>query len=282
MNDHKSIIDLAKEATRPPETPQDTSPEPTRRVNPKSDPHGASIDAALKSLLSKVEDKKGWVPLNLPSKGFAGYQDTINIRAFLFEDEKILRSIQNISGGDKIINSLISRCTEGVEVEDLCIFDKTYILFKLREISYGDEYTIEGQCSECLEANELTVNISELVVNYATDELVKEVTLPDSQVIATIRPVLSKDEVLFKKASDIMDNLWRFVVSIGGHTERMIVQKFITQTTAKDITVIRETLLDEKAGLDMRIRFECNSCGSEEKMALPLNDNFFAVSSQQE
>ena len=97
-----------------------------------------------------------------------------------------------------------------------------------------------------------------------------------------MRPVMCKDEDLFKKASDIMDNLWRFVVSVGGHTERMIIQKFITQTTAKDISVIRESIMDEKSGLDMNVRFLCNSCGSEEKTTLPLNDHFFSVSSPQD
>ena len=58
MNDHKSIIDLAKEATRPPEPTQTTSSESASVPDPKSDPHGASIDAALKELLANVEVKK--------------------------------------------------------------------------------------------------------------------------------------------------------------------------------------------------------------------------------
>ena len=282
MNDQKSIIDLAKEATRPPESTQATSSEPARIVNPKEDPKGASIDATLKSLLSNVEGKKGWIPLDLPSKGFAGYPETISIRPFNFEDEKLLRSIQNVSKGDVVINNLISRCVQGVDSQDLTIFDKTYVLFKLREISYGNEYIIQGQCGACGEENELSVNLSDIPIKYATEGLVRDITLPDSQVVAKIRPVLSKDEVLFKKASDIMDNLWKFVVSINGHTERMIIQKFITQTTGKDVTVIREAVMEEKAGMDMKVRFECNSCASEERTVLPLNESFFSVSSPQE
>ncbi len=162
MNNKKSIIDLAKEATRPPsgEIPTPSNAEaPPAPVNPKQDPQGASIDAALKSLLSNVEDKKAWLPLTLPSMGFAGYSKEIRIRAFTFEDEKILRGIQNANQGDKVITQLISRCVEGVDVADLTIFDKTFLLFKLREISYGDEYNIEGECGGCGTPNELLVTL---------------------------------------------------------------------------------------------------------------------------
>jgi len=282
MNDQKSIIDLAKEATRPPETTQAPSSEPARKVNPKNDPHGASIDAALKDLLSNVESKKGWISVNLPSNGFAGYPKTVEVRAFTFEDEKVLRNVKNIKDGEAVISNLISRCVKGVNVQDITVFDKTFLLFKLRELSYGDTYTIEGNCGSCSEKNELVVTLSELGVIYTEQELEKNITLPDSQVVVKMRPVLCKDETLFKKASDIMDNLWRFVVSVGGHTERMIIQKFITQTTAKDISVIRESIMDEKSGLDMKVRFLCNSCGSEEDTLLPLNDHFFSVSSPQD
>ena len=144
MTENKSIIDLARAAeARPAPTEQ---PPPTREETLEPE-EGSAPKEILSELLKNVQSKIGWSQLRLPSAGFNPSKiETIEIRPFTFEDERLLRTTKTISQGELIVEQLISRCIKGIEYKDLLLIDKNYILFKLREISYGDSYDIKVAC----------------------------------------------------------------------------------------------------------------------------------------
>lgn len=278
MTEEKTILDLAKSNMAAPDT-RDT-PAQVPASNQISEDN--SVSKALDDLLSKVTAKGGWIPVKLPSLGKynEGVGDTIEIKPFNFEDEKILRSVTSITDIKSAITTLFHRCTKGIPYPEMSLVDKGYILYKLREISYGNEYPIEAECASCQEKNELVVELDKLGTTYVENDAGPEisVTLPDSEVEAVIRVPRTADDVYLENPALIMDNLWRFVVRLGKYDERTVIQNFLSKTSARDAAVIRETAFGSGVGLDSKVRFKCIRCGNDQSADLPLNENFFSVS----
>tara|TARA_R110002167_G_scaffold210850_6_gene415350 strand:+ start:180 stop:1043 length:864 start_codon:yes stop_codon:yes gene_type:complete len=284
MTENKSIIDLARAAeARPLNTEQPSTPPPTGEQPPKPSKTGEPEEGSapkeiLAELLKNVQSKIGWSQLRLPSAGFNPSKiDTIEIRPFTFEDEKLLRTTKTLSQGELIVEQLITRCIRGIEYKDLLLTDKNYILFKLREISYGDEYDIKAVCNTCEAENELKVELSKLPVIYAesAEDLEYKATLPDSGVEVTVKALRLEDEAILANPVTLIDNMWRLVESIGGHTERTVKQGFITGTTVKDISVIRNAIFGGGVGMQTKVNYVCNSCDTGDVLELPINEGFF-------
>mgnify|MGYP003643922209 CR=1 FL=1 len=285
MTEEKSIIDLARAAeNRTTERGQSPKPSPQGEHPERPSQEEREAEAPkqiLADLLKNVQSKIGWSALKLPSSGFnSSNVETIEIRPFTFEDEKLLRTTKTLSQGELIIQQLISRCIRGIEYKDLLLTDKNYILFKLREISYGDSYDIKAICTTCEAENELQVKLSELPVVFAesVEDLENTFTLPDSGVEISIKALKVEDEALLGQVDQLMDNLWRLVESVGGHTERTVKQGFIAGTTAKDISVIRNSVFGDNLGMQTQVNFICNACDTRGSLDLPINEGFFDAS----
>jgi len=280
MSEEKSIIDLAAaaqsgSAKAPAPVATGEALKPTQR---RDDVAREAPSEILDELLKHVKSKITWAELKLPSAGFSDSKvESIEIRPFTFEDEKVLRTAKTIADGTKIIEKLITRCMRGIEYNELLVPDKNYILYKLREISYGDKYDINLTCNNCGSDNELQVELSKLPVQYAEgpEDLVKTVILPDSEVEVVLEALKVPQESLFQSTDDLFDNLWRLVSSINGHTERTVKQGFIKGTTARDIAKIRQSITDEGIGIQTKVNFICNACENHETLELPLNETFF-------
>lgn len=290
MTENKSIIDLARESgnvTNPVEPQESYEKAQEQASNPKTRPQAnsseqdTSLRDTLAQLLAKVEEKTSWVTVNLPTAGvFTDGVGSVELRPFTFEDEKILRSIQKVADGGNVINTLIQRCTKDLDFNNLSLVDKNFILFKLREMSYGNDYGIEVDCNSCGLTNELNVELDKLPIKYAdlTSSKSTNVVLPDSEVTVEYTYPTASDEKFLNNPGHLMDNIWRFVKSINGHSERMIIQGFITKTSGKDITVLRKAIFDNEFGLQTKVNFLCNSCGDDSVIELPINESFFDVS----
>lgn len=286
MTEEKTIIDLASKGQAPPNPRGDVAqgaPEAAKRPQVRREEAKGSdaISEALNELLSKVEAKKDWVTLKLPSNGvFNEGVSEIEVRPFVYEDERILRSVTKASEGLKAVETLMERCVRGISYRDLSLYDKHYLLFKLREISYGAEYPVEIECQACGEVNALAIQLDQLVVNYASEdhEYPKAVKLPDSEVTAFVTCPRAHHERMFSDPNALTEKLWQFVERLDGYNDRGVIQAFLSKTTAKDITLLRQEIFSDKIGIDTNVRFKCRDCNADEVMTLPMNENFFSVS----
>ena len=279
MTEDKSIIDLARAGQEPPQA-QDPAPAQPKAAPPSNSKDArADITDALDSLLTKVKDKFNWIPIKLPGAGLLGTPAVVNIRPFNFEDEKILRNIKKISDGAIVVQKLIERCVEDLDYSTLSLVDKNYILFKLREVSYGDNYNVEVTCPQCSEINSLGILFSELPVVYATTEILADlkVTLPDSEVVVSYKLPTVAEEALLADTANLLDHLWRFIKDINGHTERMVIQGFLPKTTARDVATLREEVFNSSIGLQTQVGFICNKCSTDSVIDLPITESFFNV-----
>jgi hypothetical protein len=275
----KTIIDLARERNIPKGDEPKTAPRPQMRRDQESE--ASDIKDAISDLLKKVESKKGWSTIELPTRGvFNNGIKEVRIRPFTYEDERILRSVTKVNDGVRAVSTLMERCVEGIPYEELSLYDKQFLLFKLREISYGNEYPVEIECRSCGEENSLAVELDKLGVNYVDPDLEHPtpVFLPDSEVTAYVKCPRAKDEAILSNPAALTDALWKFVEKIETYNDRGVIQGFLTKTTAKDITKLRQSIFSQGIGLNLDVRFVCKHCGADELLTLPINESFFSVS----
>jgi len=301
----KSLIEMAREhmdsqGANPeqgvdiPEQPA-ISPERVAGIQPAPTPEPSSTDIpvasevfdgtvkdAMGDLLGDMSVNDEWRPLELPSRGKAYVESDgfVQVKPFTFAEERKLRSIKHANQGSKIIKSLFQSCVMGLDYDSMTMADKNYILFKLREISYGDEYTIAAECPMCESKNSLTLNISQVPVEYAKDDYKEPIALklPDSkQTLVYVTPRCN-DEKFLENMELLTDNLWRFMISIGKYKDERIKKEFLKSTTVKDVVYFREQLVKGGYGMKSDMSYECAGCGEVNETQIPFNESFFSVS----
>jgi hypothetical protein len=77
----------------------------------------------------------------------------------------------------------------------------------------------------------------------------------------------------------LTENLQLVIMSVLGVTDRMKVNSFVRRMHASDTAAIREWLRDNSPGIDATINLNCQECGQEFQMELPITASFF-VSTQ--
>jgi hypothetical protein len=199
----------------------------------------------------------------------------ITLRAMTFEDERNMMSKKNVNVD--VLNTLLGRCLENVDVGQLLQMDKLYLIMKLREISYGAEYKAQINCAGCRKDNEVQFDLSKLAVNPVDDDFSDPLTveLPILKKTIKVRLPRVSDERYFANAEQAINNLWRFVEEIDGHDEKSIISKVIPQLPLKDAHALLDAMGASQFGIDTKVRFVCNYCNFNEVMELPITADFF-------
>ena len=233
--------------------------------------------AKKKTVDEMVDDILADVPYNatntvtLPSGGVA------TIRPITFEEEKQILSLSKKGVDPSLV--LLDNCVEDIDKSDILLVDKIYLLFKLRELSFGSVYKFVVGCPSCHQENRIAVDLNAMPV-VSMDDLGREVDidLPMCKKPAVVKLASVNDEKYISDTELLMDNLWRFVASINGVDNDMVIQKVIKKLPAGDINTMISTIMCEGYGLTTEIRVQCSNCGHESVMELPLNKNFFSAS----
>lgn len=199
----------------------------------------------------------------------------ITIRPMTFEDEKALVSAKK---NQDPVNLVLQRCTTNIKIADLLSIDKLYLIMKLREISYGDDYNTLLICSHCQAENPTTVQLSQLNVNPVPDDFEDPltITLPVIKKDVKVRLPRVRDERMLMDPEDALNQIWRFVTEVDGHTDKSIVAAVVDKLPLKDVRTILNAMKSDY-GVDTKVTFECNNCGGVTVVDLPIDANFFDV-----
>lgn len=238
-----------------------------------------SEDEQLEQLLEHLPAESD-IFVEVPSKGIPYFNKVspVQIRPLTFADEKAL-STGTRSAQFNAANYLLDKCVLNVKIEHLLMMDKLFLLLKLREISYGNDYNIKVACKHCNYENQLTLELNRLLVNYVPDDMefrVREVYLDKIKKNATVSLITVSDEQ-FLASGDIYSNLWRFVRKLGDIENEAIIQKAITKLPISDVHRIVNELTLSEYGVQPQIRFNCDSCSQSNLVNLPIDENFFSV-----
>lgn len=237
----------------------------------------------------------------LPSQGKV-YESPVNanlkLRSMTTEEE--MKRLGHSPNVYKMFSDIIDDCLvgekPGISVYDMCLGDYQYLLYKLRTVTYGPEYTIQTICPHCGTLNTVTINLESLNVRKYSEEInkAKELQLPVSKKLIKLKLQTPRmlDEVdkqtkeLNKKSSDniesaVLFNLMSLIDTIDGvKYEDTKKEIFIRKLPMRDVSKILNAAknLIKKLGIDTNVTCSCSACKQEYETSLPITGEFFGPS----
>lgn len=237
----------------------------------------------------------------LPSNGVVYPSDsplhgvsTINIRAMTAREEDILTSRALIKQG-KVISTLLQSCMtdKSIDTSKMITGDRNAVMIALRITGYGSEYSAEVECPSCKARGKGEFDLSSLSIKPLEIEPVRqgenlfEFQLPVSKKLVHFRFLTGADEEEIqvlqerkKKLGNQSDSLvttrLQFCIqSIDGKTDKALISSFAKSMPARDSLMLRSYIDKNEPGINMRVEYECSSCGESSEVALPLGASFF-------
>tara|TARA_Y100000114_G_scaffold78526_1_gene72265 strand:- start:7926 stop:8681 length:756 start_codon:yes stop_codon:yes gene_type:complete len=240
---------------------------------------GDARDEALNSLFNDASDET-LIITELPSKGkfYPGFQG-VEIKPLTFLDEQKILSAKDTKSD--IVSKLLEKTIDGVVVDDLLSMDKMFLLMKVRELSYGENYEFSITCPACSSEIKTSLVLSEhLNMTQVSDDLSdpREIELPKLKVKAEVRFPRSREEIFLSNGEEVYKNIYRFVVSINEIKDPVFISKALKRMHIMDIKKIVSEITKNEYGIDPRFIFECPECTHTETMAVPMDVSFFSVS----
>lgn len=240
-----------------------------------SEKEHSPLNSALEELFKDSNSNESVIE-TLPSKGI-GYRNIpaeITVNTLTFEDEKHLTTLDLDSN---FVDELLKRCTNIEDPGSLYLFDKLFAIVMMRKASFGDSVKLKATCRSCASDNNLEVNISELPVDYVSDDFKGyiEVDLVDLNKKAKVRLATGSDQDLLSTKDKILDNLWRFILDIGGYNEAPIINAAIKKLTSRDVKLLIDALRFDEAGIQTNAHFICSNCNTKGTTSIPFTEAFF-------
>lgn len=232
---------------------------------------------------------------NIPTRGYL-YSDSededikrgvVRLRPMTLKDEEILSNQTYIKNGSVFRRVLDSCMLNDFEAKNFTPYDVYYLIYVLREITYGQDYEFEIPCigEKCDKKIKYEMKMSEVEFDELEEKVepVKTVKLPVSNFTVSIKYQTVGDEenarkietdcgeqarVLAARTIEILDNKnepvnpkdWPdFFEAIPGKDRAAITDLFKTVDNLKIPTV----------------KVVCPKCGEEWEAEIPFNREFF-------
>ena len=219
--------------------------------------------------------------VELPSRGkfYSSKSPTATVTPITFEDEKavLLAKRGNLSPVDIIL----SRCVKNINIDELLDMDKVYLLFRIRQISIGDDYNIILGCPECQTENKLSVKFSELPISQVPEDYKdpREVLLPKTNKIAIVRFPRNGDKK-GETIEDILNNIWRYIIKLGEYSDAVVINKIISDNRfpITDMQLLLREIRGVDFGVQTKVKFSCVECKTLNTMDIPLGEDFLSMS----
>ncbi len=210
------------------------------------------------------------------------------------KEEEILSTPRFLKTG-AVTRIILDRCIESnISAKDILLFDSNFLMYYLRKISYGDEYTFAITCSNstCEKKFEHTVKISDLVFEELPEDVEEPIVvqLPKSgYTVKVILPRLYHSEELVlkdanrKKTTDsaetrLLDNLLVTTIEVldfkGEEVPKKDWAEFFESLPGMDTATLREKT-SFSTGVDKLEGVVCPYCEAEYSGTIPMGPEFF-------
>ena len=235
----------------------------------------------------------------LPSKGLLNPEISdgkVVQRCMMVTDQKALSGTNQ--SASSALNQLIQRTIvspEDFNVDDLTMPDTIYLLFKLRVLSYGKDYTFRTRCPECGKKIDVTIDLSELPVTTLEEDYEKDltVTLPHRGDIVHTKFLTNRDladidkEIKRRKKRNPNDDsayILRLVNAIEKIelvkektelTHPLDIERYVETLTDLDATVIMSTRDAVDFGMAPAVEYVCPECNSDIDVSVQFSGEFF-------
>lgn len=247
----------------------------------------------------------------LPSRGqiYEGLglvnDDSVKIRPFLAGDQKVMAT----RGSDsyRIYFNLLSRIVLEplkLDINKLLVSDANAILFAVRMMSFGPEYSFRHKCENCETTETVEVDLSQIDVNYAEDienfarEFVIDLpnakdavtmrlpTLDDEKFVATyIAGRKKKGEVFASQLDNTYIRLAHLITESSGLNAQLAKSisskiEYVEKMQLADLNYLIEESAVHDCGITGNVAHTCTSCGWENDVKVGISEEFFRSNSR--
>lgn len=270
----------------------------------------------VKKALAGVQNSQSEKPVYpterifLPSKGKLYAIDNplsqgfIDLRYPTARDEDILTSKQLIQNGtviDLFINNLIA--DKKIDANTILIGDKNAIILAARILAYGKDYQVDIKCPSCGQSKPEKIDISQFqskelaYLDEHTNSNEFSISLPATKAVVKFRILTSGDESnieaelksmkkhkLDKKYdSEVTTRIRHAIISVETLDGKKIenLKSFVDNMPSLDAKTFRDRIRELSPNVDMNFNYECEACGHEGRMTMPLGISFFWPSTEE-
>lgn len=234
----------------------------------------------------------------LPSKGLMynkPFDPHIRLRSMTVEDE--MRRLSPTKTPYKMMSEIIDSCLIEklpMSVYDLYLCDYTYLLHKLRTVTYGPDYAIKFTCPKCGNEEIIHLNLDDVKVNEYKKEIenLMTVKLPKTGYTVKLRlqtprdlDKISQDREEMKKQNPDLQwdptqllTLKSLIESIdGGAVDPALITETLKRLPMMDANILSQAAakLQEKVGLDNIMHIQCSKCDYNVDAPFLYTNEFF-------
>jgi len=226
-------------------------------------------------------------------------ETTIEIRQMTAKEEDMLTSKTLLKKGvalDRVIQSLIVERT--INAESLLVGDRNAIIIAMRVSGYGREYQTSITCPHCgatqqnaYDLNDATVYTGEVPLDMEIQDNQNgtfDVVLPRSGATVTMRLLTGHDENRISKSSNnrkkakqelyeqaVTTQLSHLVLAVNGDDSVSARRYLVENIPSLDSRYLRNAYRVVAPNVELNYDFQCDECGHEQLLEVPLSANFF-------
>ena len=212
-------------------------------------------------------------------------KEQVEFRPFLVKEEKILlqaQTTEDVNEITKVVKDIINVCSfEKVNPNDLTIYDLEYVFLQLRAISIGENIEFSIKCEECGKKNILTVDLTEVKVQFPKEKISNKIQLTDD-IGVVLRPIRVKDIEKIGDGSDIIPGIIASIESIFDSDEvyntddssKKELITFVESLSHQHLEEIQK-YIENQPKLSHTIKFTCQFCGHENEHTITGLGDFF-------
>ena len=221
------------------------------------------------------------------------FHKTVKLQEMTGEVEEAIADAKVRTNGAKIITEAISGVVERLgsmkkftknDARNLYVADRDFIILMNHKVSIGDEIEWTEECPRCNGRFDITVEIDNIPIKYATQDEPKiiEIELPngikdaEGKVYKKLKvsyPTGMVQERIFpllqQNPSQAVTQMLALITEDIEGLSHWNYETF-RKMTKKDRKAISDALAEKKIGADMNPEVQCASCGYKYKTTIPV------------
>lgn len=244
----------------------------------------------IQKKVEKSNEPNYWEIKDLPSKGKLYPKNTkIMGRSLKVIEVKKLSSMTE-DNADAVLNDVLRRSIKGIEIEDLLVSDKLYVIFWLRANTYREPgYTVDYKCSLCNQDSSYEFSLDNLQVQYLPDDFTPEkltVEMKNEDTLEFRMPTVADERKMNKfKISyssilkEIDDELISYSIMInrinGKEVDILEKYNYLLDLSPADYSYLTTKIGKFDCGIKPLLEVKCKKCGGIGPVGISFREDFF-------
>lgn len=196
----------------------------------------------------------------------------------------------NEENSDAIINDILRRTIKGINIDNLLVADKLYLIFWLRANTYRESgFSVDYVCSNCKQESSFDFKLENLQIQYLSDEFTLDkfkvtlknndtikyhfLTVSDERKISKFKNTYS---TIIKDLDDDLISLSVMIDSINDEPKELIEKyNYLLDLEPSDYCYLISMIDEWNFGLKKYLEVKCDKCGGDALVGITFREDFF-------